>query len=138
MPHSVYRHINVYSSDCTKASYPSFDAIRVCFTNYTSISACTYIHIRRRIGLGFGGPPRLDLRLFDSSACQKHQCALASPARFVLSLSYSSLWTASSLCLPPPPYLALSLVLSACLSSLLRFFSNRIYIPMVSAVREYR
>lgn len=30
-------------------------------------------------GLRFGGPPRLDLRLFNSSACQKHQCTLCSP-----------------------------------------------------------
>lgn len=29
--------------------------------------------------LRFGGPPRLDLRLFNSSACQKHQCTLCSP-----------------------------------------------------------
>jgi hypothetical protein len=47
-----------------------------------SVPECVRIHIQAygRIGLRFGRPPKLDLRLFNSSTCQKHQCTLASPA----------------------------------------------------------
>ena len=50
----------------------------------------TYIYnLSTYWALRFGGPPRLDLRLFNSSACQKHQCTLCSP--IVLSFSLHAL-----------------------------------------------
>lgn len=50
----------------------------------------TYIYnLSTYWALRFGGPPRLDLRLFNSSACQKHQCTLCSP--IVLSFSLFTL-----------------------------------------------
>lgn len=39
-------------------------------------------------GSGSSGPPRLDLRLFNSSACQKHQCTLCSLLVFLPSFSF--------------------------------------------------
>lgn len=48
-----------------------------------------YIYIPTYWGLRFGGTPstRLDLRLFNSSACQKHQCTLCSLIVLFLCLS---------------------------------------------------
>ena len=66
----------------------------------------TYIYnLSTYWALRFGGPPRLDLRLFNSSACQKHQCTLCSP--IVLSFSLH----APCLFRPPPFFLPLFLPL---------------------------
>lgn len=50
-----------------------------------------YIYIPTYWGLRFGGTPstRLDLRLFNSSACQKHQCTLCSLIVLFPFLSFS-------------------------------------------------
>lgn len=55
------------------------------------IRPAVYIYIPTYWGLRFGGTPstRLDLRLFNSSACQKHQCTLCSLIVLFPFLSFS-------------------------------------------------
>lgn len=74
-----------------------------------------YIYTPTYWGLRFGGPPRLDLRLFNSSACQKHQCTLCS--LIVLFPFLSFLPPACRLSFSCPVLLSVSLFLSLTLRS---------------------
>lgn len=81
-----------------------------------------YIYIPTYWGLRFGGTPstRLDLRLFNSSACQKHQCTLCSLIVLFPVLSFSVF--------RPLPFDPFSLSFS---------LSRRAYAPSFSPFRIY-
>lgn len=81
-------HVYIYISHIYTFTRTSMHGVR---TDSGWNTPGIYIYIPTYWGLRFGGTPstRLDLRLFNSSACQKHQCTLCSLIVLFPFLSFS-------------------------------------------------
>lgn len=93
-PYNSYslQQFNAVSAYLAIPKYKAGVSYRRIYTNH---------YIETYWGLRFGGPPRLDLRLFNSSACQKHQRTLVSLSILAFSLYFLSLSFFVSQCLFP-------------------------------------